>query len=240
MGRAMPFLEHLTDLRRRLIIVLTSFVISLLTCFLFVDHIYHFLASRSAEKLAILGPNDILSIYIKLSAVGAIAITIPITAYQAWRFVVPALTEQERKVAMMYIPALFFLFLIGLSFAYFVLFPLMYQFVLGLSNGNFDLVITANDYFTFMLNICVPFGLLFELPVIVLFLSHLGILNPHRLAKLRKPAYFLLSVVSITITPPDLVSDVLVIVPLIALYEMSIAISRFIHRKRLEETAQLG
>lgn len=88
MGRAMPFLEHLTDLRRRLIIVLASFVISLVTCFLFVDHIYHFLASRSEEKLAILGPNDILSIYIKLSAVGAIAITIPIIAYQAWRFVV--------------------------------------------------------------------------------------------------------------------------------------------------------
>ncbi|QRG67868.1 twin-arginine translocase subunit TatC [Brevibacillus choshinensis] len=237
MSREMPFLEHLSDLRRRLLIVGVSLVLSVLICFLFVDHIYQLLASRSGEKLAILGPGDILSIYVKLSAVGGIAFTIPIAAYQAWRFVVPALQERERKVALMYIPALFLLFLLGLSFAYFVLFPMMYHFVLGLSNGNFDLVITANDYFTFMLNLCLPFGLLFELPVVVLFLSHLGILNPHRLAKMRKPAYLVLSIISITITPPDFLSDVMVIVPLIVLYEISISISRLIHRKRTQESA---
>lgn len=237
MSREMPFLEHLTDLRRRLLIVAATLLLSVIICFLFVDHIYQLLASRSGEKLAILGPGDILSIYVKLSAIGGIALTIPVAAYQAWRFVVPALEERERKVALMYIPALFLLFLAGLSFAYFVLFPMMYHFVLGLSNGNFELVITANDYFTFMLNLCLPFGLLFELPVVVLFLSHLGILNPHRLAKMRKPAYLVLSVISITITPPDFLSDIMVIVPLIVLYEISISISRFIHRKRTRETA---
>lgn len=237
MSREMPFLEHLTDLRRRLLIVAVALVLSVLICFLFVDHIYQLLASRSGEKLAILGPGDILSIYVKLSAIGGIAFTIPIAAYQAWRFVVPALQERERRVALMYIPALFLLFILGLSFAYFVLFPMTYHFVLGLSNGNFDLVITANDYFTFMLNLCLPFGLLFELPVVVLFLSHLGILNPHRLAKMRKPAYLVLSVISITITPPDFLSDIMVIVPLIVLYEISISISRLIHRKRTRETA---
>ncbi|MDF2682810.1 MAG: tatC [Brevibacillus sp.] len=237
MSREMPFLEHLTDLRRRLLIVAVALVLSVLICFLFVDHIYQLLASRSGEKLAILGPGDILSIYVKLSAIGGIAFTIPIAAYQAWRFVVPALQERERKVALMYIPALFLLFILGLSFAYLVLFPMMYHFVLGLSNGNFDLVITANDYFTFMLNLCLPFGLLFELPVVVLFLSHLGILNPHRLAKMRKPAYLVLAVISITITPPDFLSDIMVIVPLIVLYEISISISRLIHRKRTRETA---
>jgi sec-independent protein translocase protein TatC len=217
--------------------VAVALVLSVLICFLFVDHIYQLLASRSGEKLAILGPGDILSIYVKLSAVGGIAFTIPIAAYQAWKFVVPALQERERKIALMYIPALFLLFLLGLSFAYLILFPMMYHFVLGLSNGNFDLVITANDYFTFMLNLCLPFGLLFELPVVVLFLSHLGILNPHRLAKMRKPAYLVLSVISITITPPDFLSDIMVIVPLIVLYEISISISRVIHRKRTRETA---
>ncbi len=236
-NQEMPFLEHLTDLRRRLLIILSALVVSMIICFLFVDHIYQALANHSGEKLAILGPGDILSIYIKLSGVGALALTIPVAAYQAWRFVVPALEERERKVALMYIPALFLLFLFGLSFAYFVLFPMMYHFVLGLSNGNFELVITANDYFTFMLNLCLPFGLLFELPVVVLFLSHLGILNPHRLAKMRKPAYLVLSIISITITPPDFLSDVMVIVPLIILYEISISISRFIHSKRTRETA---
>ncbi|ATF10709.1 twin-arginine translocase subunit TatC [Brevibacillus sp. HB1.2] len=237
MSKEMPILEHVTDLRRRILIVLSVLVVSMVICFLFVDHIYLALANHSGEKLAILGPGDILSIYVKLSAVGAIAITIPVAAYQVWRFVVPALEERERKVALMYIPALFLLFIFGLSFAYFVLFPMMYKFVLGLSNGNFELVITANDYFTFMLNLCLPFGLLFELPVVVLFLSHLGILNPHRLAKMRKPAYLVLAIISITITPPDFLSDIMVIVPLIVLYEISITISRFVHGKRVQETA---
>lgn len=238
MKAEMNVFDHLTDMRKRLIIVLATLAVSLTVCFLFVDHIYHFLAARSGEKLAILGPTDILSIYLKLSGLGAIAITVPVAAYQTWRFVEPALTEKERRVTLMYIPALFLLFILGIGFSYLILFPMMYQFVLGLSNGNFDLVITANDYFGFMINICLPFGLLFELPVVVLFLSHIGILNPHRLAKLRKPAYFLLSIVSIAITPPDLVSDVLVIVPLITLYEISIGISRLIHRKRVQEDAE--
>ncbi|MBO8165513.1 MAG: twin-arginine translocase subunit TatC [Brevibacillus sp.] len=230
----MNIVDHLSDLRKRLIIVIGFFFASLIVCFLFVDHIYHFLTSRSEEKLAILGPTDILSIYLKLAGIGAIAFTIPVAAYQTWRFVEPALTKQERRVSLMYVPALFVLFIAGLSFSYFVLFPMMYNFVLGLSNGNFELVITANDYFRFMINLSLPFGFLFELPVVVLFLSHIGLLNPYRLAKMRKPAYFLLCVVSITITPPDFVSDILVIIPLLLLYEGSVALSRLIHGKRLK------
>lgn len=245
MNQKMNVFDHLTDLRKRLIITFATFVISLILCFLFVDGIHDFLANGADQALTILGPTDILSIYMKLSAIGAITITIPVAAYQIWRFVEPALTQQERRITLMYIPATFFLFITGISFSYFVLFPMMYDFVLGLSHGNFNLQITANDYFSFMLNMCLPFGLLFELPVAVLFLSHLGIVNPHRLSKLRKPAYFLLAVISITITPPDLVSDILVIIPLFALYEISIAISRVVHRKRLQaeeetETAIAG
>ncbi|TGV28963.1 twin-arginine translocase subunit TatC, partial [Mesorhizobium sp. M00.F.Ca.ET.186.01.1.1] len=107
MKQEMPVLEHLSDLRRRLLIVAATLVIGMIICFLFVDHIYLALSNHSGEKLAILGPGDILSIYVKLSAVGAIAVTIPVAAYQTWRFVVPALEERERKVALMYIPALF-------------------------------------------------------------------------------------------------------------------------------------
>lgn len=238
MKQEMNILEHFTDMRKRLIIIMLTFLLSLIICFLFVDHIYLFLANRSGEKLAILGPTDILSIYMKLSGLAAIAITIPVAAHQIWRFVEPALTEKERRATLIYVPGLFLLFLAGISFSYFILFPMMYRFVLGLSNGNFQLVITANDYFGFMINLCLPFGLLFELPVIVLFLSQIGILNPHRMAKVRKPAYFLLSVISITITPPDLVSDVLVIVPLLILYELSVSISRVIYRRRLREESE--
>ncbi|QDX92548.1 twin-arginine translocase subunit TatC [Brevibacillus laterosporus] len=234
-------IDHLSDMRKRIIIVIASFLLSFIVCFLYVDFIYQFLTNRSGEKLTILGPTDVLNIYMKLSAWAAVAITIPIAAFQIWKFVIPALTTRERQVALMYIPALFLLFIIGATFAYFVLFPMVYKFVLGLSNNNFQLMITASDYFSFMLAFCLPFSVLFELPLLVLFLSHLGIVNPHRLTKLRKPAYFVLSIISISVTPPDIISDILVIVPLIGLYELSIGISRMVYRKKIErEQITLG
>ncbi|WP_212932689.1 twin-arginine translocase subunit TatC [Brevibacillus halotolerans] len=226
--------DHLSDMRKRIILVIATFLISFVVCFLYVDFIYQFLTNRSGEKLTILGPTDVLTIYMRLSAWAAVAITIPIAAFQLWGFVSPALTTRERQVTLMYIPALFLLFISGAMFAYFILFPMVYQFVLGLSNNNFQLLITASDYFSFMLAFCLPFSVLFELPLVVLFFSHLGIVNPHRLAKLRKPAYFLLSIISISVTPPDIISDILVIVPLIGLYELSIGISRIVYRKKLE------
>ncbi|WP_139492540.1 twin-arginine translocase subunit TatC [Brevibacillus dissolubilis] len=234
----MNLIDHVADLRKRLLITFSTFIISVVVCFLYVEPIYEFLSSRSGEKLTVLGPLDILGIYMKLAAVGAIAITIPVAAYQLWRFVAPALTKQERKVTLMYVPALFLLFVFGVSFSYFVLFPMMYQFALGLAQGNFELLITANEYFNFLLNMTIPFGIIFEMPIVVLFLSQIGIVNPHRLGKLRKPAYLLLTIVSVTITPPDLVSDVLVIVPLFLLYEASILISRVVYRKQ-KETEEL-
>ncbi|MDN9010624.1 twin-arginine translocase subunit TatC [Brevibacillus laterosporus] len=233
--------DHLSDMRKRIIIVIATFLISFIVCFLYVDFIYQFLTNRSGEKLTILGPTDVLTIYMKLSAWAAVAITITIAGFQMWGFVSPALTTRERQVTLMYIPALFLLFISGAMFAYFILFPMVYQFVLGLSNNNFQLLITASDYFSFMLAFCLPFSVLFELPLAVLFLSHLGIVNPHRLAKLRRPAYFLLSIISISVTPPDIISDILVIVPLIGLYELSIGISRMVYRKKLgKEQITLG
>lgn len=97
---------------------------------------------------------------------------------------------------------------------------------------------TADRYFRFMVNLSLPFGFLFEMPLVVMFLTRLGILNPYRLAKARKLSYFLLIVVSILITPPDFISDFLVMIPLLVLFEVSVTLSAFVYKKRLrEETA---
>lgn len=106
-------------------------------------------------------------------------------------------------------------------------------FLTGLSNDQFSLMFTAEHYFRFMLNLCLPFGFLFEMPLVVLFLTRLGVLNPVRLAKARKLSYFALIVISVLITPPDFISDILVIVPLLLLYELSVTISRVVYKKRL-------
>ncbi|MED1738619.1 twin-arginine translocase subunit TatC [Bacillus swezeyi] len=226
-------IDHLEELRQRIIKTLLTFILFLITGFLFVQDIYDWLIRDLDAKLAVLGPGDILWVYMMISGVLAIAATIPVAAFQTWRFVAPALSEHERRVALFYIPGLFIFFILGVLFGYFVLFPLVLQFLINLSAGHFQTVFTAERYFRFMINLTLPFGFLFEMPLIVMFLTSLGILNPTRLAKMRKISYFALIVISVVITPPDFISDVLVIVPLLVLYELSISLSAFIYRKKI-------
>lgn len=225
--------EHLEELRQRIIKTLLAFIVFLIATFIFVQDIYDWLVRDLDGKLAILGPSDILWVYMILSGVFAIAATIPVAAYQTWRFVTPALTKEERKVTLSFIPGLFLLFMMGISFGYFVLFPIVLGFLMKLSAGQFETMFTADKYFRFMISLSLPFGFLFEMPLVVMFLTKLGILNPIRLAKARKLSYFALIVVSIMITPPDLISDILVIVPLLLLYEVSVTISKIVYKKRL-------
>lgn len=226
--------DHLEELRRRLIITLLAFIVFLITSFIFAQDIYKWLVKDLDGKLAVLGPSDILWVYMMIAAVFAIAATIPVAAYQIWRFVAPALHREERVVTLRFIPGLFLLFIAGISFGYFVLFPIVLGFLTKLSAGQFETMFTAEKYFRFMINLTLPFGFLFEMPLVVMFLTRLGILNPVRLAKARKLSYFGLIVVSVLITPPDFLSDVLVIVPLLVLYEVSVSLSRIVYRKKLQ------
>ena len=210
----------------------STFLVALVASFIYVKDIYDWLVKDLEQKLSILGPSDILWVYMMIAGVFAIAITIPVAAFQTWRFVCPALSKEERRVTLSFIPGLFILFTIGISFGYFILFPSVLTFLTTLSAAQFETMFTADKYFRFMLNLTLPFGFLFEMPLVVLFLTRLGILNPYRLAKARKLAYFLLIVISVLITPPDLISDILVIIPLILLYEISVTLSKVVYKKR--------
>lgn len=229
--KAFQIVDHLDELRKRIIWILAAFFISLLIAFIFVEKIYSFLVQDLPMKLAILGPSDILWIYLKIASIFALAITIPFAAYQIWLFVRPALNDREQKVTLAYIPALFLLFITGISFGYFVLFPIILKFLISLAGDLFEMFYTTEKYFQFMLQMTLPFGFLFEIPVVIMFLTSLGIINPYVLQKSRKYAYFILIVVSILITPPDFLSDVLVIIPLILLYECSVILSTFIFKR---------
>jgi sec-independent protein translocase protein TatC len=229
----MYFVEHLGELRKRIIITLVMFMAVLAVSFFYVEPIYSWLIRDLDQQLAVLGPSEILWVYFMISGVIAIALTIPVAAHQTWMFIKPALDKKEQKVTLSYIPALFLLFLLGLSFGYFVVYPMVLNFLLGLSEGNFQTFFTSEKYFKFMLNLTLPFGFLFEIPLVVMFLTSLGIINPVMLAKARKVSYFALVVVAVLITPPDLVSDFLVVIPLLVLYEISIMLSRWVYRKKL-------
>ncbi|MDT8861947.1 twin-arginine translocase subunit TatC [Alkalihalobacillus sp. MEB130] len=225
------FTEHLGELRKRLIATILFFLLAFITSFLFVTDIYQFLVRDLDGQLALLGPGDILSIYMLLAGVCAIALSIPFAAYHIWKFVKPALTTDEQKLTLGFIPGLFFLFLVGIAFGYFVLFPIVLTFLTSLAGEEFQMFFTAQKYFTFLLHLTLPFGILFEMPAVIMFLTKLGILHPDQLIKGRKVAYFLLVITSVLITPPDFISDILVIFPLLLLYEASITLSKLMARK---------
>lgn len=231
-GKQMNLVDHLSELRKRLMIIVGSFMLFVILALIYVKNIYQWLIQDLSIKLAVLGPSDILWVYMMLAAVIAIAGTIPIAAHQIWLFVRPALSEKEKKVTVAYIPALFLLFIMGISFGYFVIFPLVFQFLLSLSEDMFMEFFTTEKYFRFLMNMILPFGFLFELPVIIMFLTSLGVLNPYRLQKARKYSYFMLIVTAVLITPPDFLSDILVILPLLFLYECSVLLSKVVYRRK--------
>ena len=231
----MRLVQHFEELRKRIIITLIVFVLSLVIALVFVQEIYHVIVQDLPFKLALLGPSDILLVYLMIASIVAITATIPVAAHQAWMYVRPALTPKERRVTIAYIPALFILFILGISFGYFILCPLVLKFLMSLSNDMFTSFFTTEKYFRFLLHMTLPFGFLFELPVVIMFLTSLGIINPYRLQKIRKYAYFMLIVVSVLITPPDFLSDILVIIPLLLLYESSISLSKFVYKRQHKE-----
>lgn len=234
--KELQLVDHLEELRKRIIITALAFVVFFIIGFIYVDKIYKWFVGDM--KLLVLGPSDIIWIYFMLATVVAVAGTIPVLALQIWLFVNPALRPIERKVTLSYIPALFFLFLIGLSFGYFVIFPMVLKFLVNIGGNMFVTHFTVDRYFSFIMNMTIPFGVLFELPVLVMFLTSLGIINPFVLAKIRKYAYFVLIIIAVVITPPDFMSDFVVTLPLLLLYEISINLSKIVYRKKIKKQSE--
>ncbi|RLL48249.1 twin-arginine translocase subunit TatC [Oceanobacillus piezotolerans] len=231
----MDVVGHLSELRNRLIVTIVVFFIFLIIGFLFVEDIYYFFAKDLEFKLTAISPGEILWVYFAMAGLIAVVGTIPLLSYQIWAFVKPGLTPKERRVSLAYIPALFFLFIAGLVFGYLLFTNLVIPFLLTLNNGMFDVMFTIDRYFKFLIRVTFPLALLFELPIVVMFLTSLGIITPEFMKKWRKYAYFVLVVISTLITPPDFITPILVSIPLIILYEISIHLSKIVYRKKEEK-----
>jgi sec-independent protein translocase protein TatC len=235
--KEMSVYEHLGELRKRLIIVLVFFGIALIGSFFFVEPIILYLQHTDEAKELTMNAfrlTDPIKIYFQFAFVIAFVLTAPVLLYQIWAFVSPGLYEKERKVTLSYIPLSIFLFLAGVSFAYFVLFPFVVRFMQNLAERlGIHQVIGINEYFEFLLHLILPFGIVFQLPVVVMFLTRLGLITPMLLSKVRKYAYLALLILAAAITPPDVLSQVIVMIPLSILYEASIWISKMAYRKVL-------
>jgi sec-independent protein translocase protein TatC len=230
--------EHLGELRKRIMIVLVMLIIGLIGGMLAANVIISYLKQvepASSIDWNAFSPWDSLRIYMNVSLAVAAVLTLPVALYQIWAFVKPGLRKEEQRTSLMYVPGAFFLALLGISFGYFLVFPMAFKFTSFLTR-SLGLVETygAAQYFSFMFNIILPLALLFELPLVVMFLTKLRIMNPRMMHKFRRFAYFILFVISALITPPDVISAVIVSIPLMILYEISVLLSRTVYRKQQE------
>lgn len=234
----MSLYDHLGELRTRIVRVLIVTTVCLLAGLWGAGPVVTYIQQSGPAAtltLNVFSPWDAVRIYMNVAFAMAIVVALPYTLYQLWQFVKPGLKPREQKASLMYLPFVILLALAGLAFAYFVVFPFAMMFSLRLS-GTLELqeVYGISQYFSFMFNIVLPMTVLFELPIVVMFLTKLRLLNPKRLHKMRKYAYFILFIVGAIVTPPDLLSAIVVSIPMMILYEFSVWLSRLIYRKQLK------
>lgn len=233
--KEMNYIEHLSELRNRLIVTAIFFIAFFVVGFIYIKDIYWFFVNDIDMELTAISPTEIIWIYFSMAGLVAIVGTLPILTYQIWAFIKPALLPHERKATIGYIPAIFILFICGLVFGYFVFVELIIPFLLSLNDGMFNIMFTVDRYFKFLFHITIPIAVLFELPIVVMFLTSLGILTPDFMTKNRKYAYFVLVVIGVLLTPPDYILQLVVAVPLILLYEVSIQLAKIVYRRKLKK-----
>jgi len=230
--KEMNVVEHLAELRNRLIVTAVFFVVFFFVGFIYVKDIFNFFASDIDIKLNITSPADTIWVYLTIAGISALVLTIPVLSLQLWLFIRPGLTSHERKVSLSYVPAVFLLFMFGLGFGYFMFVKLILPFLLSLNDGMFNELFTVDRYFRFLFRVTLPFALLFELPIIIMFLTSLGIVTPAFLQRTRKYAFFVILIIGALITPPDIILQLVVAIPLYLLYEISIYLSKVVYRRK--------
>ncbi|MFB7157776.1 twin-arginine translocase subunit TatC [Lysinibacillus sp. NPDC056232] len=228
-------LEHLTELRKQMIKGLIVFILFFIIVFSTINIWFPYVTR--GHSLIILGPLEVVKFYMTISTTLAFGLSMPFLVHFLWSFVKPGLKEEESRFLGLYAPVMLVLFLLGVAFGYFIVNPLSYSFLVSIGSTNFDVMVSANEYMHFLVMTTVPLGLLFELPIVALFLSSIGILTAESMKKIRGWSYIGMGVGSALITPPDFISQLLVLIPMIILYEISIYLVKRIERKQIESTA---
>lgn len=242
-SKAQSIFEHLAELRTRLMYSAYILIIATGICYGFSDHIFNFVRAPIAPflpggGLIYTGPLDKFMAHIKLSFVFGVIFSCPFWLYQVWKFVAPGLYAKERKFTFGFIFAGTILFLLGSAFAYWVALPMAFNFLMHFGGDVDKPMISIDQYMGFFTQTCLMFGAAFELPLIIVILGMMGIVSQAFLRKNRRYAVMTLAVVSAIITPPDLLSMILMLAPMWFLFEASVLIVGIFEQKRDEAFAQ--
>ncbi len=236
----MGLLQHLDELRKRLLWSILALAVAFGPCWYHVKRIYGFLEAPVRpflppdQQLAVTAVTESFLIYFKVAAFAAVFLASPFILYQLWGFVAPGLYRREKRLAVPFILAGSVFFLAGGAFAYYVAFPMAVSFLLGLGGEQFTLLITAQNYLGFLMTVMLGLGLMFELPILIFLLCALGVTTPRFLMRHFRWAVILIFVVAAIVTPtPDVVNLMLFAVPTLGLYLLGVgAAAVFLRRSR--------
>ena len=234
--KEMPFLDHLEELRWRLLKSIISIVVMMIICFFFSDYILEALLYPGKNidppvPLQVLKVQTVFIIKLEIALFAGIILSLPVIFYQLWEFLAPGLLQKERKILPAVVFASVLCFIVGGAFAYFIIIPYALQFFLSLAPVDIENNIALDFYIGFLLRLIIVFGVVFELPMLSLILTKFGILTPQFMRKYRKYAIVGAFVLGAILTPPDPTTQILLAVPIILLYELSIFISYFFTSK---------
>ena len=239
---SMNFLDHLKELRQKLIYSIIFFILSFIVSFYFSQSIFEFLAKpltsilQDGNGLIYTALQEAFLTNIKVAFFTAAFISFPFLSFQIWSFISPGLLKKEKKISLPSLIAIPFLFLLGAAVVYYLISPIAWKFFLSFQTSqadsiNITLQAKMNEYLSLMMTFIFAFGLAFQLPVILLLLVRVGVLTIQQLVSFRKYAIVLAFIFAAIITPPDPFSQISLALPVIILYEVSILISRFLSKK---------
>lgn len=252
-----PLIEHLAELRSRLIHAVAAFAVGMLICFTVATPVFNFLTAPLCEVLAesgqdcaliFISPQEGFFVAIKISFLGGFILAFPYIGFQLWRFVAPGLYKSEKGAFLPFLVASPFMFLLGASFAFYVVTPLAYDFFLGFQqfgaggeavtgeevNQGLSVVFqgSAQEYLNLTIKFIVAFGLCFQLPVLLTLMGKAGLVSAEGLAAVRKYAVVAILVLAALVTPPDVITQIILFVVVYGLYEISIFLVRRVEAKR--------
>jgi sec-independent protein translocase protein TatC len=239
--RKMSLTEHLIELRKSLTRSLIAVGIGFCICYYFKDVIFNIVTrplTRVLPKSSYLiytGLTEAFFTYMKVAFFASLIITSPFILYQIWKFIAPGLLLKEKKYVVPFVISSSLLFISGVLFGYFVALPPAFEFFVSFNNRYLQALLSFKDYLSLFVTFLLGFGLSFELPIFIFFLTKLGIVNAKMLSKQRRYAILIIFIVAAILTPsPDALSQILMAIPLMFLYEISIFVSRFAGKKKTD------
>jgi sec-independent protein translocase protein TatC len=236
--KKLPLTAHLQELRKRLILSFIAIGIGFFVCYALKESLFDILAAPLINKVMPSGGSLIFTsvaeaffTYMKVAFIAGLTLASPFVLYQIWAFVAPGLYQKEKKYAVPFVLGGSIFFAMGVLFGYYVAIPVAFKFLLGYATDFIKPMPSMKEYLSFSIKFLLAFGVVFEFPVVLVLLSRIGVIDAKMLARQRKYAILLIFVFAAVMTPPDIVSQVIMALPLMGLYELSILLSKFFGKK---------